>query len=63
MHGVYNTLAIGVAPLADTGVPVLAFGISAALTCLVALVIVRLTGSSLRIDTTTAVGALSSVDA
>jgi hypothetical protein len=28
-----------VAPLADTGVPVLAFGISAALTCLVALVL------------------------
>ena len=48
VHAMYDTISIGVAPLAETGVPLVAFSLSAALTGLVALAIVAANGPSLR---------------
>ena len=49
VHALYDTVAVGVAPLADTGVPLVAFGLSAALTCVVAIAVVVVSGASLRV--------------
>ena len=47
VHAMYDTISIGVMPLVATGVPLLAFGLSAGLTALVALGVVVATGASL----------------
>jgi uncharacterized protein len=52
VHAAYDTVAIGVAPLVDTGVPLVAFGLAAVLTCLVAAILVRMTGTSLLVSAT-----------
>ena len=49
VHAMYDTVSIGVVPLVDTGVPLLAFSLSAALTALVAAGVVAATGPSLAI--------------
>jgi len=47
-HAAYDTFAIGVSPLNATGVPLLAFVLVATVACVVAGVIVAITGPSLR---------------
>jgi membrane protease YdiL (CAAX protease family) len=47
-HAMYDTVSVGVAPLADTGVPLLAFALSSGVAWLVALGIIAVTGPSLR---------------
>ena len=49
VHAMYDTISIGVVPLVETGVPLLAFALSAGLTALVALGVVAATGASLAI--------------
>ena len=49
VHAMYDTVSIGVVPLVGTGVPLLAFGLSAGLTALVALGVIVATGASLAI--------------
>lgn len=44
MHAVYNTVSVGVLPLAETGDPILAFSLSAAATWLVAIGLVIAAG-------------------
>jgi membrane protease YdiL (CAAX protease family) len=48
-HALYNTVSIGVAPLAETGMPLVAFGLSAGLTAMVAASLVAAAGPSLLI--------------
>jgi membrane protease YdiL (CAAX protease family) len=47
-HAMYDTISVGVAPLADTGVPLLAFALSSGVAWVVALGIIAVTGPSLR---------------
>jgi membrane protease YdiL (CAAX protease family) len=47
-HAMYDTVAIGVSPLAETGVPLLAFALTAAVASVFAGGLVALTGASLR---------------
>jgi hypothetical protein len=47
-HATYDTVAIGVSPLAETGVPLLAFALTAAVACVVVVGLVAMTGVSLR---------------
>ena len=49
VHAMYDTIAIGVMPVGATGVPLLAFALSAGLTALVALGVIAATGASLAI--------------
>ena len=49
VHAMYDTIAIGVMPVGATGVPLLAFALSAGLTALVALGLIAATGASLAI--------------
>jgi membrane protease YdiL (CAAX protease family) len=47
MHAMYDTVAIGVAPLVETGLPLLAFSLTAVVTWLIAVGLVVVTGGSL----------------
>ena len=47
MHAMYDTVAIGVAPLVETGVPLLAFSVTAVVTWLIAVGLVVATGGNL----------------
>jgi membrane protease YdiL (CAAX protease family) len=47
-HAMYDTISVGVAPHADTGVPLLAFALSSGVAWAVALGIIAVTGPSLR---------------
>jgi membrane protease YdiL (CAAX protease family) len=47
-HATYDTVAIGVSPLAETGVPLLAFALIAVVAGVVVVGLVAMTGSSLR---------------
>lgn len=47
MHAMYDTVAIGVAPLVETGVPLLAFSATAVVTWLIAVGLVVATGGNL----------------
>ena len=63
VHAAYDTVSIGVAPLAETGVPLFAFASSAALTCLAAFTLVLITGRSLRLGRPSHPGATTHVPA
>lgn len=47
LHATYDVLSIGVVPLAETTVPLLAFGLSGAALCLVAVIVVLVHGPQL----------------
>jgi membrane protease YdiL (CAAX protease family) len=47
MHAMYDTVAIGMAPLVETGVPLLAFSMTAVVTWVIAIGLVALTGGRL----------------
>jgi len=47
LHAVYDVVSIGVMPLGETGVPLLAFATSGAVLCLVAVTLVLVTGPAL----------------
>ena len=51
IHAMYDTVAIGVAPLIETTVPLLAFSMTAVVAWLVVLGLVAATGSDLGRDT------------
>jgi membrane protease YdiL (CAAX protease family) len=49
VHAMYDTVSIGVVPVVGTGLPLLAFALSAGLTALVAFGVIAATGASLAI--------------
>ena len=48
LHAAYDVVSVGVVPLAETTVPLLAFGLSGAVLCLIALVVLHVDGPQLR---------------
>jgi hypothetical protein len=47
-HATYDTVAVGVTPLVETGLPLLAVALTAAVACVVVVGLVAMTGASLR---------------